>query len=462
MRYLLEPYLPCSRHELIDRCLAEERLSSDEAAQFRAFCELLSAYYHFYFHQMLEVLKINFAPFNPDAGAPLGAAKDGMHDRQMLDACEGRFVATLARVLARGNFRPLDQAEMHAAISRSSLIDLRTQVNLDDFDRLLFYARGKMTMPVTLRKFWRQRTVITPIYEQVVLGIKFKDAGYFLRQHRNPRTLEFTPGHLYLYLYKNIPAYDLELLFPNVHLHMNWLDQVLFVVPALGAGVSVLVKALPNLLLIAGVILFYTLGPEFAARAGVGRDQITNMMPMLAALLSVVVALGGFAFKQYSGYQNRRLQFVKNVTETLFFKNLATNASVLHALVDAAEEEETKEIILVYYHLLVNDGPLSLPQLNDCVERWVSRTFHLQVDLDIANTLRDMQTLPTLTHTEATSPESRPEGTREGAPALVAMDGTGCYRALPLSQAKAALDCAWDQAFPYHTPARTAQDAQRA
>ena len=38
---------------------------------------------------------------------------------------------------------------------------------------------------------------------------------------------------------------------------------------------------------------------------------------------------------------------------------------------DAAEEEETKEIILVYYHLLTSPDPLTPAQLDDRIERWM-------------------------------------------------------------------------------------------
>lgn len=439
--YSFEAYIPCSRQELVEWCLAEGRLSEAEARQFQVFCDLLAAYYHFHFHGLLETLKASFAPFNPDRPDARGARLT----QDALDHHEEQFVKTLTQVLTRANYRQLDERAVRAALGKSSLIDLQTEVDFADIDRLLFFARGKMTMPITLRKLWRPRVTLLPVYEHVVLGLKFKDAGYFLHQRRNPQALQFTPGRLYFYFYRNIPEYDLELLFPHVHLKMTLWQRMLFVIPALGAGVSVLLKALPNLLLIAGVILFFTLGPSFAARTGVSREQVTNIMPTLTALLSLSVALGWFAFKQYNGYQNRRLQFMKHVTETLFFKNMASNASVLHVLVDAAEEEETKEVILLYYHLLVAGVPLTLEELNGRVERWLMRTFQVGLDFDIEHTLQEIAaTIPP--RQNGAQPSSSP------LPALV-REEAGHYTALSLAEAKAALDRAWDGAFPYHAPA---------
>ncbi|WP_369817760.1 DUF3754 domain-containing protein [Planktothricoides sp. SR001] len=51
-------------------------------------------------------------------------------------------------------------------------------------------------------------------------------------------------------------------------------------------------------------------------------------MPALIASGSLLVTLGGFAFKQYNSYKNKQIQFQKNVTETLFFRNLAINVGV--------------------------------------------------------------------------------------------------------------------------------------
>jgi len=47
-------------------------------------------------------------------------------------------------------------------------------------------------------------------------------------------------------------------------------------------------------------------------------------------MLSLVVTLGGFGFKQYASYKNKKIKYQKNVTETLFSKNLASNTGAFH------------------------------------------------------------------------------------------------------------------------------------
>ena len=62
-----EAFIPYSRHEIIELCLADGKvIAIAEQQEFREFCQILAAYYHFKLHSCLEDLKFNFVPFNPD------------------------------------------------------------------------------------------------------------------------------------------------------------------------------------------------------------------------------------------------------------------------------------------------------------------------------------------------------------------------------------------------------------
>jgi hypothetical protein len=112
INYTLEAYIPCSRQELLDRCLAEGRLAETDAAQWRAFCEMLAALYHFFYHQRLETLKTSFAPFNPDR--PVAHA--ALQDETTRDAHEERFVTTVTQVLTEANYHQLTPGMLQAAL----------------------------------------------------------------------------------------------------------------------------------------------------------------------------------------------------------------------------------------------------------------------------------------------------------------------------------------------------------
>lgn len=429
-----EAFIPYTREELIDLCLADGKLSDDEAAQFRAFCELLAAYYNFYFHKHLETLKANYAPFDPDRNQHRAGTETIASEIK-----EERFVEALRYTLECANYRALDDMAIQEAIANSALVDLKTEVDFNDFDQVVFYYRGATATTIELTRFyvWK-RKIATAVFHNVVLGIKFKEAGYFHEQKRKLEKLNFTPGLMYLYMYKNIPKYDLELLFPNVQLHMNLIDRLLFFLPALGAGISVIYKVSSSLVLILALLLLLTMGPASVQWVGVHEDEIKDFMPILFAFFSLSVALGGFAVKQYFGYQNRRMKYMKDVMDTLFFKNMANNASVFHTVVDAAEEEECKEIILVYYHLLSQSGELTPARLDATIEGWLAQKEASAVNFDIERTLQRMSEVRVCLH----------DGDEQETP-LGQIDERGYCRVLALPDAKRLLDKLWDNAFQY-------------
>ncbi len=434
-----EAFIPYSREELIELCIEDGRLAAADVPRFRAFCDILAAHYNFQFHKQLETLKRNYAPFDPDRIDHSAVVTEAVASELRVE----RFAETLRNVLESANYRQLDDLAIHEAIANTALIDLQTEVDFNDFEELVFYYREAKPTTLELKRFYFwTRKLTTDVFSHVVLGIKYKNAAYFHEQKRKIDKLNFTPGLLYLYMYKNIPRYDLELLFPNVQLRMNLIDRLMFVLPALGAGVMVLMKALPNLLLVVALIIFLTMGPAWVASIGVREEQIKDFTPVLFAFFSVSAALGGFAFKQYSGYQTRRMKFMKDVTDTLFFKNLATNSSVFHTVIDAAEEEEAKEVILVYYHLLTSNVGCDPAELDAMIECWLAEKGAPAVDFDIEIVLRHMQAVHATMCSDASA---EPRET-----ALLEFDDNGDCRVLCLLDAKRLLDKLWDEAFDYN------------
>ncbi|MCB0208691.1 MAG: DUF3754 domain-containing protein, partial [Anaerolineae bacterium] len=384
--------------------------------------------------QLLEELKKNFAPFNPDADTKTIAELSEAE----LEEKELHLVETFKAVLERANFNPLSQIDLEQSFETASLVNLQTKVDFDDFDRMVFYHRGDVFTTTTMKKLFRKVEVEIDIFERVALLLKFKDKAHFEAKKAKLDKLNFTPGKTYIYLYKNIPRYDLEVLFPNVEVSMNWKDRLLFIVPALGAGIGVLFKALPQIILIVGVILFFTLGPQAADEMGANEENVRNIMPVLAALLTLVIALGGFAVKQYTSYKTKQIKFLKDMTDTLFFRNLSSNASVFHALIDAAEEEETKEIILVYYHLLTSAESLTASQLDDRIEQWMEEKFGTKIDFDIAGPIGNLAKL-----------KGRTNAMNDNQAVLLSQDERGVCQVLPLDEAQCLIDDIWDNLFHY-------------
>lgn len=253
------------------------------------------------------------------------------------------------------------------------------------------------------------------------------------------------PSKIYLYLYKNIPKDDIEFLFPNIKISMTLKDRLMLIVPAIGAAVPIALKILPQLLLIIGVIIFLVFGPSYVERLNLKANQedIKNMTEILIATLSLLLTLGGFCFKQYTQYKNKHIKFQKQVTETLFFKNIANNLGVFQSLVDDAEEEECKEIILVYYHLLTSNTPLTPKQLDNKIEAWMEQNFDTKIDFDINGPLNNLAKIKGKIISDVKSEEEIPEIS------LLTYDKNGCCQVLSIDNAKKLIDHIWDNLFVY-------------
>ena len=431
-----EAFIPYRRTDIIDLCIEDDRLRGGDVQKFREFCMILSAYYHFKFHKFQETAKDNFASFNPDNDTRLRHQPDFAKKAEM----EEELVKAFVHILERANYKSMSESVLQKAFDEESLVELNTKVDFNDFDRMLFFYRGDTFKTIQVKKFFKKIDLTVDVFERVVLLLKFKEASYFVDKKEKLDELNFKPGKIYLYYYKNIPKYDLELLFPNIKVSMTWKDLLLFGVPAVGAGISVVVKVVPQMMLIIGVIAFFLFGPQLAIKLGVHESTVDNIMPVLAATLSVVVTFGGLAFKQYSSYKSKKIQFQKNVTDTLFFRNLDNNQGVFNTLIDAAEEEECKEIILVYYHLLTGGTPMKPEELDNRIEEWMDKKFGVKIDFDIEGPIHNLESI------RGKIVRNSHEET-----ALLTRDHEGKCIPLPLDDAKAVIDSIWDNIFQYES-----------
>ena len=436
-----EAFIPYSRQEIIELCLADG-IAAESQQNFRDFCNILIAYYHFKLHRSLEDLKSNFVPFNPDIESY--RTIDPLDNFADLDRKERDLVTTFESILEQANYFSLSQTKLKKALEEDSVFDLKTEVDFDDFDRMVCYCRGDTLDKIRVKKwFFRKTEKHVNIYKRVALLIKFKEEQHFKDKPVKNEQLNFKPGKIYLYLYKNLSQLDIEFIFPNIKMSMNWKDRLLFGLPAIGAAVPIILRVLPQIVLILGVIIYLTLGYQPIDELQVPEEEVRNVMPLLVAALSLVATLGGFAFKQYTSYKNKQVKFQKNVTETLFYRNIANNSGVFKYLIDVAEEEECKEIILAYYHLLTSPTSLTPSQLDDRIETWMQEKFGTVIDFDIENPLRNLAEIKAeVKHSDATAYAVKQM-------ALLKRDRNNYCRVLPLSEAKQVMDLVWDNLFEY-------------
>lgn len=429
-----EAYIPYLRDDLIEMCLKDGKLSEKESQSFTELCQILTAHLHFEFLEKTEAVKRLYGPFDPDQDTlPLARNVD-------LDETEKELSELFGTIAERANYFEISREQIEECFDAVTLIDLQTRVDLDDFDRVLCFARGDIDKSVTVKKWFRRKEVKVDILQRVLLLFKFKGEEYFESSKEKKKERKkslFEPGMVYAYFYKDVPKYDLELLFPNVKVGMNLRQKLMFAVPAVGGSVGVLVKALPQLLILIGVVLFLIGGPAWLASIGLSEDNVSSFMPVMVALMGVVMALGGLAVKQWGSYRKKRIQLLKDVSEQLFFRNLATNRSVFHRVIDSAEEEESKEMLLVFYHLLTSPGEkLTRESLDAKIEKWMEERLGTVINFDIDGPIDYLSQLrgPACDGTEIP---------------LVTVDQKGHLASASLEDAKHLIDHLWDHHFDY-------------
>ena len=434
-----EAFIPYTRQALIDLCLSDDNLTITEKEQFREFCQILAAYHHFKFHSYLENIKHNYTPFNPDENGIDRTQSNLSNQAKMTE----NLIKDFTTILQKANYYPLSKGVLRRALEDDSLFDLKTEVDFTDFEEMLCYCQGDILDSIKIKKFWLTKEKKIDIFERVVLLIKFKEEKHFANKPTRKEELSFKPGCIYIYLYKNLSKLDIEFIFPNVQMSMNWKDRLLFGIPAIGAGVSLVVKILPQLLLIIGVILYVVLGDIPTSVVPVREEEVRDVTPLLVTTLSLLITLGGFAFKQYTSYKSKQIKFQKNITETLFFRNMANNAGVFQYLIDAAEEEECKEIILVYYHLLTSKNLLNSEQLDDRIELWMEEKIGKKIDFDIDKTIKNLESIRGQINLKTEDTSALTEVS------LLKQDEQNYLQVLPLVQATKVIDYVWDNAFKY-------------
>lgn len=426
-------FIPCSRHVLVNKCC--KPLADKEQHQFQSFAEILNAYVHFKAQKNLELMKQSYAYFNPNQDGPVFPKLTQVEATQQASL----LAETFKSVLLNANYQELTESDIKRALKQSSLVPVNTQVDLNDYQRILLFYRGSNIKQATIKRFFRKKQISFDNYDYVAVLLEIKSQQYFQESEKDKDKLNFEPGKVYLYLYKNIPHHDLELLFPNVKISMGMRDKLMLIIPALGAAIPMFIKILPALGLLVGAIALVVFGWNLGGEFDVDVKDPKAVYPLLLASFSACVALGGFAVRQYIKYKSKRLVFLKKVTDVLFFKSLDVCQGVLNAVVDSAEEEQSKEMLLIFYLLMQEGKALNKKELSNKVDAWTKDQLNIDTNINLEPALEQLMNL------------QAPSDSGKGNLAIVEKLDNNRYQVSNIKSAKRIIDYIWDNLFQYST-----------
>jgi hypothetical protein len=252
-----------------------------------------------------------------------------------------------------------------------------------------------------------------------VVYLRFKDDEDIPEKRRRSRALQQgRPGQVYLKLFSQVPVDGLEMLFPNARMKMRPKDKLFIGVPAAAGGVIMLAnKLLPTIVLVGALLAFWL---------GWRREEVSLDQKQLVGLGLGLVALGAFLWKQFGKIKARRMEYLRTLSENLYFRVFDNNAGVLHHLIGAAEDEDFKEAILAYYFLLTRDAHMSEEELDREIERWFEEAHGCHVDFEVDDAARKLERM-----------------------GLAERDDKGRLFVASLDESKRRLDHLWDSFFSY-------------
>ncbi len=372
----------------------------DGEQQFRGLSRLVAALYHYEFH---------------DHERSLEQAWDQIEARP--EAAQ-EITRELTALLEAANYTRVTPDQLDEAFGRESLVPLRLEVDLDDYEELLVYRRDSSQETVAIKRYkglrTEQRTIT--VEDRVVVYARVRPATWFADRDVNPSDRNLIPGSLSLKQFREVPRADIKTLLPSTQVRFRAIDSVLVGVPAVISGVVVLAtKLLPTLGLI-----FVLAG----AWLGLRDDEPDLDQGALVALIGGLITLGGFLIRQWTKLKNRRVDYLKTLSETLFFRMLGDGLGVIHTLLNAAEEQEIIEVLLAYRFLCDHPQGIGLTELDLEVEQWLAATCKRSIDFEIDDAVTKIRALGMATGTEQ-------------------------LQAVPMPDVLASLDARWDDLFDH-------------
>ncbi|MGB7179346.1 MAG: DUF3754 domain-containing protein, partial [Xanthobacteraceae bacterium] len=319
-------FIPVRKEELLDALVKQGAfVDTAECELFWRFARTLRTICHFEYSETLDRLRDDYYYFSPEvAGLP-------STDRAKSDCAYEDLIRSLDSVLKDANFKELPHEDVTDAHRRRT-VPVEVKAEHDDFREVRFYRRGHHAEQIEIAEWFglRRRKVEIEVFDDIVLVVAMKTQAE-IGSRRELRFLErrkVVPGSVLLKYFRNIACGDLYALFPNARVVMSSFDKAFLGLPAIAGSIPILLKlyaTISVLFLVAGVFL-----------GGSRSVADTDMKTALAALMGIV-ALGGFATRQWLKFQHRSLKYHMELAENIYYRNINNNAGVFDYLIGTAE-----------------------------------------------------------------------------------------------------------------------------
>jgi hypothetical protein len=392
-----EHYIPLRVVDLVDYLctesgpLLDQKLGAHEQAAFRRFARSVAGHIHTVYLTQLRRLKEAYVPFDPDAEPkPLHAPTPEQRAADL-----NSLFTTFVNLMERANYTRLTRDELEAVTQGASSWGIDMDVAWEAFERVEVFYRGKGFGKRTKRnwrRLWKREEVSVPTFSRV--AVIFKQQPH---KRLGPDT-DF--DDVFLKLFKDMPQQDTEMLLPGGRIRMPKFDRF-----KLGGSITSTVG--------------YVVWKLWDSAASLASAIVTGS---LTAFYGPLILIGGYGYKTWYSFQVSRQTYTLQLTQSLYYQNLDNNAGVMYRLLDEAEEQEIREVLLSYFYLwrYAGERGWTASQLDDYIEIDLEKRLNMEVDFEVEDAVRKLVAADLVETTE----EER-------------------FRAVPLEKAQEKLDQLW-------------------
>jgi hypothetical protein len=372
-------FIPVRKEDLLSALIKQGDLADPaERELFWRFARTLRTICHYEYSETLDRLRDDYYYFSPEIAGHTAV------DRIKSDCAYDDLIRSFDKVLKDANFEELPHEDVTEA-HRKRTVPVEVKAEHDDFREVRFYKRGRHVEQFEVSEWFglRRRKVETEVFDDIVLVVAMKSQAEIgsRRELRILKRRKIVPGSVLLKYFRNIACGDLYALFPNARVVMSNFDKAFIGVPAIAGGIPILIKLYATI-----SVLFLVAGIYFG---GSGSVADADMKTALAALMGIV-ALGGFAVRQWLKYQHQTLKYHMELTENIYFRNVNNNAGIFDYLIATAEDQETKEAAITYHFIRKAKVAPTAAEVADRVETWLANNFTVNVDFKVANALETL------------------------------------------------------------------------
>ncbi|MFK5976649.1 MAG: DUF3754 domain-containing protein [Sulfurovum sp.] len=377
-----ERFIPIAYDELLSSSLSY--LNIDDNMEYKKIWKSIHKHYYYKFYDEINSLKREYQPFNPDSD--IVSSIEITPDEYIQK--EKKLFEHIRPLLNHANYEILTHQMLEDTMNKTSPYGVDVSVDFNDYEKIELYYRGESVQIDEIRdpkKLYMKKKLITePIYRRLFLIIKpkllsdrakeianesGKDIEAIIKKlkKQNPLLSQDNSNHnIYIKLFKNIPQMDLQMLFPNTKVKMRLFDKIK--ISVLGGGGTI----------------------------GGGSTLIAKLGAAAIEPMSALLALGAFAgilWRQVKEVMFRRTHYMAQLAKNLYFHSLDNNAGALNYMINMAEEEESKEVFLVYIFLSQEATPITIESLDKKIEVYVKRSYNIEMDFEVDDGLVKLREL---------------------------------------------------------------------